>query len=104
MKIALAQINTTIGDFTGNVKKIQEFAKEASSQNADLCIFPEQCIPGYPAHDLLERTRFIDQNLVSLEELVRTVKGISIIVGFAERHGSNGGKKLFNSAALIENG
>ena len=104
MKIALAQINTTIGDFQGNTDKIIQTSETAKKSGADLCIFPEQCIPGYPAHDLLERTRFIDQNLSALERIVSTVSGIGVIVGFAERYNGEFGKGLYNSAALINNG
>ncbi|MBT3231739.1 MAG: NAD+ synthase [Calditrichaeota bacterium] len=104
MKIALAQINTTIGDFQGNANKIIQISGQAKDSGADLCVFPEQCIPGYPAHDLLERTRFIDQNLGALDRVVDSVSGIGVIVGFAERHNGKFGKGLYNSAALIDNG
>ncbi len=104
MKIALAQINTTIGDFDGNVEKIIDYSNQAQREGAELCVFPEQCIPGYPAHDLLERTRFIDQNESALDKLRREIKDIAVIVGFAERRDCEFGKGLYNSAALIENG
>lgn len=104
MKIALAQINTTIGDFDGNVDKILEFANRARESGAELCVFPEQCIPGYPAHDLLERPRFIDHNLRALEKITTEVRGIAVIVGFAERYDAEWGKGLYNSAALIDDG
>ena len=104
MIIALAQINTTIADFQGNAEKIIKISNLAKKSGAELCIFPEQCIPGYPAHDLLERSQFINQNLATLDNIVKSVSGIGIIVGFAERHEEEFGKGLYNSAALIDNG
>jgi len=103
MKIALAQINTTVGDFDGNARLILESSIEARSRGAELCLFPEQCIPGYPAHDLVERASFIDRNLETLDLIRRQVEGIAVIVGFAERSGKAWGKGLHNSAALISN-
>ncbi len=104
MKIALAQIDTTIGDFSGNVAKIVKASAAAREQGAELALFPELVIPGYPAHDLLERHRFIDQNLSALEEVANFVRGIGVVVGFAERSERAWGKRLYNSAALIDNG
>ncbi len=104
MKIALAQINTTVGDFEGNTNLIINFSKKAREMGADLCVFPEQCIPGYPSHDLLERERFISQNHDSITRLKGAVKDIAILVGFAERHDSGVGKGVYNSAALIRQG
>lgn len=104
MKIALAQINTIVGDFAGNVRLIVETAHRARDLGAELCLFPEQCIPGYPAHDLLERTRFIDQNLAALDQVVHSVHGTGMVVGYTERHNSSFGKGIYNSAALIRDG
>ena len=104
MRLALAQINTTIGDFDGNVSLILNAAAEAKARSAELCLFPEQCIPGYPAHDLLERHHFIDANLAALEQVVQNAPDIGLVVGFAERTGRSVGKGLYNSAALIYRG
>ncbi len=104
MKIALAQIDTTIGDFTGNAKKILHYSDRARLAGADLCIFPEQCIPGYPGHDLLERDRFIARNMETLKQIVSQTKDFAVIVGFAEPHNGQYGKDLFNSAAFIQDG
>jgi NAD+ synthetase len=104
MRIALAQINTTVGDFNGNVRLILTAAAEAKSRGAELCLFPEQCLPGYPAHDLLERTQFIDANLAALDKVVQNAPDIGLVVGFAERTGKQIGKGLYNSAALIHRG
>ncbi len=104
MRIALAQINTTIGDFEGNTSLIVKFAHRALDEGCDMCIFPEQTIPGYPAHDLLERDLFIEQNLQALNNLPRLVRDIAIVVGFAEPNQLPIGKRLYNSAAFISDG
>ncbi len=104
MKIALAQINPTIGDFEGNARLILNAAEQAKGLGAELCLLPEQCIPGYPAHDLLERPCFIDKNLEALDRVVNSAPDIGLVVGFAERSGSAWGKGLWNSAALIYGG
>lgn len=104
MKIALAQINTTVGDFSGNLKKILLFLKRAERGGAGLCIFPEMAIPGYPARDLLLDGGFIDENLKTLERLATHVGNTAVIVGFAARTGSRTGRGLFNAGALIREG
>jgi NAD+ synthetase len=104
MKIALAQMNPTVGDFDGNLKRILDFIERAKKEQADLCVFPEMCLIGYPAHDLLERPAFIDRNLNALQELAAQVNGIGVIVGFVDRRQGNIGKDLRNCAALINEG
>ncbi len=104
MKIALAQMNPTIGDFDGNLKRILDFADRAKGLQADLCVFPEMCLIGYPAHDLLERPTFIDRNLALLKELAGQVHSIGVIVGYVDRIQRRIGKDLRNCAALIDDG
>lgn len=104
MRIALAQINTRVGDIEGNVAKIKSFAKKAQGLGADLAVFPELCIPGYPPWDLLERKDFIRQNLNALGELAESSGGTALLVGFADVNSSRTGKPLFNSAALLHQG
>lgn len=104
MRIALAQINTRVGDIEGNVAKIKSFAKKAQGLGADLAVFPELCIPGYPPWDLLERKDFIRQNLNALGELAESSGGTALLVGFADVNSSRTGKPLFNSAALLYQG
>ncbi|MFN3821142.1 MAG: NAD+ synthase [bacterium] len=104
MRIALAQINTIIGDFEHNINLILERARQAKILGADLCCFPEQCIPGYPAHDLIERPYFLQQNLQALHQIAKALPDIPVVVGFAEPHSENVGKGVYNSAALIEKG
>ena len=103
MKICLAQINPTVGDFEQNVKKICRFINTAKKKRADLIVFPEMCIVGYPPKDLLELSGFVDSNLKALEEVKNNVTGISAIVGFVDRNVGQRGKNLYNAAAYINN-
>src|ERR1700728_3185744 len=103
MKIALAQFNPTIGDFDGNVARILELAAEAKSRGAEIAVFSELCICGYPPQDLIERPSFVERNQ---QELVRLAKSIPLpsLVGFVGDAMDNTGKPVANSAALIANG
>ncbi|MDZ4700201.1 MAG: NAD(+) synthase, partial [Rhodothermales bacterium] len=105
MKIALAQINPTVGDLTGNSRRIVDFAQRAAAQGADLAIFPELCVCGYPPQDLLDRPFFIE----SVQQAVRWIAreapaGMGLIVGAPVRNPSPKGKRLFNAALLLEKG
>ncbi len=104
MKIALAQINPTVGDFEGNLRSIRDNIAKARAMGANLCVFPEMCITGYPSHDLLERAAYIDRNLEAVNALAREVRDIAVIVGFVSRNTNGVGKELHNSAALIKDG
>ena len=104
MKIAAAQINPTIGDIPGNVEKILQYIGRARELGAQLVVFPELCLTGYPPRDLLERASFIEQNINALGELASKVKDISALVGFVEKNLSAEGKPLYNAAALLEGG
>ncbi len=104
MKIALAQINTTVGDFSGNAAKMRRCARQARDAGCDLVVFPELATCGYPPGDLLERPAFIDANRECLDYLVESIQGIGVIAGYVERNPDNAGKGLFNALALFENG
>jgi len=103
MKIAAAQINPTIGDFKGNLDRVLTFVSRAREMEAQLVVFPEMCLTGYPPRDLLERSWFVEGNLNALNELAPKIKDIGVIVGFVDKNTSEG-KPLYNAAALIENG
>lgn len=103
MKICLAQINPTVGAFKQNVRKICRFIDIAKKRQADLVIFPEMCIVGYPPKDLLEFSGFVESNLKALEEAKNSVTGVSAIMGFVDRNLAKRGKPLFNAAAYIHN-
>ncbi|MDD2710167.1 MAG: NAD+ synthase [Verrucomicrobiae bacterium] len=104
MKIALAQINTTVGDFQGNIARILNFYRQASDARADLVLFPELAICGYPPRDLLLRPQFVLGNLRALEKAASHMTGPPAIVGFVDRCDSPAGQPLRNAAAIIEKG
>ncbi|MFC2007667.1 NAD+ synthase [Chloroflexota bacterium] len=99
LRIAMAQINTTVGDFDGNTKKILEATAAARSSGVDIITFPELAICGYPPEDLLFKQRFIEENQRSLEKVVAGSSGITLIVGFVD---ANDG--IYNAAAVIHDG
>ena len=103
MKIALAQFNPTIGDFEGNSARILELSREAQSRGADLAVFSELCLCGYPPQDLTERPAFDELNQ---KELLRLAKRISMpsLVGYVGGAQDNTGKPVANCAALIADG
>ncbi|MCY3019857.1 MAG: NAD+ synthase [Planctomycetota bacterium] len=104
MKIALAQINPTVGDFDGNCARIVAAATEAAGRGAELTIFSEMCVLGYPARDLLEKPAFLDAQDRALERLCVDLRGMPVVVGCVRRRGNSAGNALSNSCALIENG
>jgi NAD+ synthetase len=104
MKIALAQINPTVGDFSGNAAKMIAFADQARKTGCDLVVFPELATCGYPPGDLLERPAFIDANLACLDYLVDKIRDIGVVAGYVDHNPGNDGKGLFNALALFERG
>jgi NAD+ synthase (glutamine-hydrolysing) len=103
MKIALAQFNPTIGDFEGNSDRILEFAHEAKSHGANLAVFSELCLCGYPPQDLIERPSFAERNQTELARLARAIP-LPVVVGFVGKAMDDTGKPVANSAALIADG
>lgn len=102
LRVALAQINSVLGDFDGNRKKILEFAERAADKKCDLVVFPELALFGYLPGDLLERRSVIDAQLKELEKLVRQFpKSIAGLVGAVTLSGKKIGKPYYNSAVLI---
>jgi len=101
VKIALAQINPTVGDFTGNADKLRRFTQDARSRGADLVLFPELSVCGYPPRDLVEVPTFVSRSRQVLEELAAEFPDISIITGFPSPAASDTGKTVMNSAALL---
>lgn len=104
MKIALAQVNPTIGDFELNYDKIMAHVKTAVGRGCDLVVFSELVISGYPPRDLLEKQDFVEANLRSLQRLVDSIKGIAVICGFVDKNPAPQGNALFNSAVMFEGG
>ena len=105
MKIAFGQINTTIADFTGNKNKIIEQTEKAKKAGADLIVFPEMAICGYPPLDLMTYPAFIDANQKTVAELKNELpNNIAVAVGYVERNYSGIGKAYYNSVTVIHNG
>ncbi len=104
MRIALAQINPTVGDLAGNLAKHAAFAARAADAGARLVVFPELSLAGYPPKDLLLKPEFIDRNLAAVDELAARVKGIDLIVGYADRNRSPVGRPLHNAVAVLSGG
>ncbi|MDY6988336.1 MAG: NAD+ synthase [Thermodesulfobacteriota bacterium] len=104
MKIALAQINPTIGDFKHNREKMMGFIDKAKGFCCDLVVFPELVISGYPPRDLLERREYVEANLRHLQRLVNSVTGIGVICGFVDKNPHEQGNSLYNSAVLFDAG
>jgi NAD+ synthase (glutamine-hydrolysing) len=95
LRIALAQINITVGDLEGNVAKILTNVEAAKTQGADMVAFPELAIPGYPPEDLLLKPSFVEANLAALEQVAAASEDILVVVGFADRQDD-----VYNAAAV----
>jgi NAD+ synthase (glutamine-hydrolysing) len=102
MKIALAQINPTIGDFAGNIVRILDGYRRASEAKADVVLFPELAITGYPPRDLLLRPHFIKENLRAIDRLAAQIQGPPLVIGYVDRNEEKVGRPLRNCAAFIE--
>ena len=104
MRIALAQINTTVGDLAGNEAKILDAARRARDQKADVVLFPELTITGYPPRDLLLNKDFIAGNLAALRRLAAASGPVPMLVGFVGENKNTPGRDVTNEAALLQDG
>ena len=104
MKIALGQINPTVGDFSGNSAKIIDFSQRALKTGAGLILFPELSICGYPPRDLVERPSFQARNQQAAERIAQETAGIAVICGMVTPAAAESGKSVMNSAALLRDG
>jgi len=104
VKIALGQINPTVGDFAGNAAKIIEFSRHAQADGAGLILFPELSVCGYPPRDLVERASFVQHNRESAEHIAAETLGIAVICGLVTPAQAQSGKSVMNSAALLKDG
>ncbi|MBN1253689.1 MAG: NAD+ synthase [Deltaproteobacteria bacterium] len=99
IRIALAQINATVGDLAGNAHKIEEGIQQARMLGVDLLAFPELAVTGYPPEDLLFMPRFVQQNLKTVGEIAKAARGLTVVVGFVDKQDD-----IYNAAALIHDG
>ena len=105
MRIALAQINPTVGDFAGNSALILARLAEARARHAELVVFPELCLCGYPPMDLLDHASFVEENLKALRRIQRAMPAdLAALIGYVDRNRSGTGKGLINAASLIADG
>src|SRR5947207_10832784 len=98
-RVGLGQINPTVGDFEGNVRKIVEAIERARALGCQLVAFPELAIPGYPPEDLLFKPAFIEANLRALDDVTRASRGLTVVVGFVARRDD-----IFNAAGVLHDG
>ena len=100
LRVALAQMNSTVGDLAGNSKKISDYIKKAVRQKADIVAFPELALTGYPPEDLLLKPQFISDNMAEIKKISSRTHGTTVIAGFvdADKEG------LYNAAAVISEG
>ncbi|MBF0517943.1 MAG: NAD+ synthase, partial [Nitrospirae bacterium] len=99
LRLALAQINPTVGSIKQNSEKIISFIEDAKGLSADIVAFPELCVTGYPPEDLLLRPSFIKDNLRALDEIKRHTTAIAAVIGFVDKRDD-----IYNAAALVYNG
>jgi NAD+ synthase (glutamine-hydrolysing) len=99
LRVALAQMNATVGDISGNARKIAQQTAAARDEGAALVVFPELSLSGYPPEDLLLKTAFLEEAGAALEELAAQTRGIVALVGFPER-----ADDVYNSAAVLADG
>jgi len=99
--VALAQVNPTVGDLSGNAALIKDYFARAVEGGADIVAFPELAITGYPPEDLLLKPSFVRQNLEIVRDLAKTLKGPAAVIGFVD-HDKAG--RLYNAAAVVAGG
>jgi NAD+ synthase (glutamine-hydrolysing) len=106
MKIALAQTNSTVGDLCGNAERMLAFSRRAAEAGANVVVFPELSLTGYPPRDLLEKESFLDRTEQHLERLAADAAplNVSIVCGTVTRTGSPAGHPIYNSAAVLQAG
>jgi NAD+ synthase (glutamine-hydrolysing) len=104
LRVALAQVNLTVGDLAGNAARIVEWSARAREGGADVVAFPELAITGYPPEDLVLRRSFVLDNIAALESVAAAVRGIAAVVGFVDEAEYDGLPVLYNAAAIIHDG
>ncbi len=104
MKVALAQINPTVGDISGNAAKIRAAYERAVAAGADLLLVPELALTGYPPRDLVLNDAFVAKNLAALEQLAQQTGPTALVTGFIGRNEVRPGRKATNSIALLQHG
>src|SRR5262245_27599159 len=104
MRLGLAQLNPTVGDLAGNRRKIMDGYASLVAQGAELVIFPELAVCGYPPRDLLFKRRFVSDVAESLNEIAASVGAVPAVIGTVEANPTGRGRPFFNSAAFCYRG
>src|ERR1700733_3830977 len=99
MRLALCQMNATVGDIDGNAQRIREGMRAAGEAGAEIVLFPELALTGYPPEDLLLKEHFLADASAALRELASEARGLVAVVGFPER-----AEDVFNAAAVLAEG
>jgi len=99
MRIALAQVNPTVGDLAGNTRLVIEWIERARAVSADIVCFPELVLTGYPPEDLVLKPSFVRDNLAQLDVVAGATRGLAAVVGFVDQDGD-----IYNSAAFLQDG
>ncbi|MGH7262395.1 MAG: nitrilase-related carbon-nitrogen hydrolase, partial [Candidatus Rokuibacteriota bacterium] len=99
LRIGLAQVNPTVGDFEGNVRLVLQWMDRARTLGCDVVAFPELVLTGYPPEDLLFKPAFIEANLKALDEVTKGSRGLTAVVGFVDKRDD-----IFNAAAILHDG
>ena len=100
LRVALAQINVTVGDLDGNARKVLEYVEKARTLKADIVAFPELAVTGYPPEDLVFKRQFVRDNRARMERIVEATEDIAVVLGFVEREGDS----IYNAAAVACDG
>ncbi len=101
LRLALAQVNATVGDIAGNVRKVLSACDRARETGANLVVFPEMVLPGYPPEDLLLRASFVEENLAAWREVVGSARGVTVVAGFVDRDRKG---RVCNAAGVAADG
>ncbi len=101
LRLALAQVNATVGDIAGNVRKVLSACGRAREAGADLVVFPEMVLPGYPPEDLLLRVSFVEENLAAWREVAGNTRGVTVVAGFVDRDVKG---RVWNAAGVAADG
>ncbi len=104
MRIGIAQINSVVGDFPGNAKRIMAAYRECLELGAEIVVTPEMSLAGYPPRDLVFKSQFVPKCLQALDYLADEVKGVPLLVGYVDFHEKSTGKPFRNAAAWLEKG
>ena len=101
LRLALAQVNPTVGEIAENVRKALSACGRARDAGADLVVFPEMVLPGYPPEDLLLRSSFVEENLAAWREVAGSSRGVTVVAGFVDRDGKG---RVYNAAGVAADG